>query len=87
MSCKEPTRAQQRPQLEPSCCQTACRFSLMEMSEGAGRQELTHFRQAPNNLNTVFDWLSSEDAQIGVKKVSECDNERVGHFFLFLSLC
>lgn len=59
----------------------------MEMSEGAGRQELTHFRHAPNNLNTVFDWPSSEDVQIGVKKVSECDNERVGHFFsLSLSL-
>lgn len=51
------------------------------MKEGAGRQELTHFRHAPkNNLNTVYYWPSSEDLQIGVKKVSECDNERVGYF-------
>lgn len=59
----------------------------MEMKEGTECQEVTHFRHAPkNNLNTVYDWPSSKDVQIGVKKVSECDNERVGHFFLSLTL-
>lgn len=38
-----------------------------------------------NNLNTVYYWSSSEDVQIGVKKVSECDETMNMRGIFFLS--